>query len=193
MPTLIEKPTFTDYQKYVEELEIERGFAEQSVIQKCLMLGEEVGELCEAIDRKIIDVHEVGDEITDVLIFIFSIANRLGIDLAKRQYNVSALSNPTFEDFQKFIKSKKQFNEPLDKQILQLLKELGKLFKSIRKISLIKVDQHSTFDLAEDKLSLIVYILFSIGSYLNLDLEKSFRKKEEINKRRTWNALPQMI
>ena len=46
------QPTLSDYQKYVEQLENERGFSEQNVIQKCLMLGEEIGELFKAIRKK---------------------------------------------------------------------------------------------------------------------------------------------
>ncbi len=33
-------------------MEIDRGFTEQNILQKCLMLGEEVGELFKAIRKK---------------------------------------------------------------------------------------------------------------------------------------------
>jgi len=88
MPYLKENPTLADFQKYVEELENERGFTKDNIIQKCLMLGEEVGELFKAIRKseKIkIDsnsnFNETDEELADILIFIFSIANRLNIDL----------------------------------------------------------------------------------------------------------------
>jgi NTP pyrophosphatase (non-canonical NTP hydrolase) len=69
---------------------MERGFNDQSKIQKCLMLGEEVGELFKAvrkaenikIDRNS-DVGSVENELSDVLIFILEIANMYGIDLEK--------------------------------------------------------------------------------------------------------------
>lgn len=51
MPTLPPKPTIKDFQKYVQELEAERGFQEQSTVQKCLLLGEEVGELFKAVRK----------------------------------------------------------------------------------------------------------------------------------------------
>jgi len=90
MPELKEKPTLSDFQKYVSELEIERGFASQSTIDKCLLLGEEVGELFKAIRKTeglLVDENsnftEVGDELTDIFIYLYAIANRKGIDMEK--------------------------------------------------------------------------------------------------------------
>jgi NTP pyrophosphatase (non-canonical NTP hydrolase) len=89
MPNLKNNPSLSDFQNYVKELEIERGFSKESVIQKCLMLGEEVGELFKAVrksDKNMkIDINsdfgEIPEELADILIFIFSIANRYGINL----------------------------------------------------------------------------------------------------------------
>jgi NTP pyrophosphatase (non-canonical NTP hydrolase) len=88
MPTLNEKPTLTDIQRYVTELEHERGFNHQDVLQKCLLLGEEVGELFKAIRKHqnmSLDVKaqvgEVKDEVADVLVMLCSVANRLDINL----------------------------------------------------------------------------------------------------------------
>lgn len=89
MPKLKNTPTLKDFQTYVEELEGERGFTEDSVIHKCLLLGEEVGELFKAIRKgdsgsKIDPTSKVGsteEELADIIIFICSIANRLNIDL----------------------------------------------------------------------------------------------------------------
>jgi NTP pyrophosphatase (non-canonical NTP hydrolase) len=79
-----------DLQRYVEQLEIDRGFSHQNVTQKCLLLGEEVGELFKAVrkqERLGIDaeakVGSVGEELADILIYVCSIANRLQIDLAE--------------------------------------------------------------------------------------------------------------
>lgn len=90
MPTLNTNPTLKDIQEYVIQLEEERGFAEQSVLQKCLMLGEEVGELFKAIRKqqniKIDNNSKFGtidEELADILIFVCSIANRYEIDLEK--------------------------------------------------------------------------------------------------------------
>lgn len=80
--------TLSNLQKYVTELEHERGFIDQSVIQKCLLLGEEVGELFKAIRKteKIStdsnsEVFHVGEELADILIYVCAIANRFDIDM----------------------------------------------------------------------------------------------------------------
>jgi NTP pyrophosphatase (non-canonical NTP hydrolase) len=90
MPELKNQPTLSDYQSYVRQLEKERGFSEQSTIDKCLLLGEEMGELFKAIRKTeglAMDsnsrVTEVGDELTDIFIYLCAIANRKNIDLEK--------------------------------------------------------------------------------------------------------------
>ena len=88
MPNLTKNPTLAKSQNYVAELEIERGFAYQTIIDKCLLLGEEVGELFKAVRKSeglAIDSNsnftEIGDELTDIFIYLCAIANRKGIDL----------------------------------------------------------------------------------------------------------------
>jgi NTP pyrophosphatase (non-canonical NTP hydrolase) len=105
MPSLNQKPTLLDFQQYVRELEDERGFADQNILQKCLMLGEEVGEL----------------------------------------------------------------------------------FKAIRKSENIKIDRNSTFGSIEEELADVLIFMCSIANRYNIDLEKAFREKEEINKKRIWS------
>ena len=85
---LPEKPDLAAFQKYVKELEDERGFAEQTKIQKCLMLGEEVGELYKAVrksEKISVDQNSkfgtVSEELADIFIYLCAIANRFGIDL----------------------------------------------------------------------------------------------------------------
>ena len=86
---LPEAPTLTDLQAYVNEMEPVRGFNEQNALEKCLMLGEEVGELFKAVrksqgmgvDHQNSHLTEVSEELADVLIFLLSIANRYGVDL----------------------------------------------------------------------------------------------------------------
>lgn len=87
MPILA-KANLQNFQQYVRELEIERGFEKQTIIEKCLLLGEEVGELFKAI-RKTENLsvdqnsqsHEVANELADILIYLCAIANRTGVDL----------------------------------------------------------------------------------------------------------------
>lgn len=88
MPILPSNPTLQDFQIYVSELEKERGFSEQSALEKCLLLGEEVGELFKAVrkaqkiglDQKS-KVGTISEELADIVIYLCSIANRYDIDL----------------------------------------------------------------------------------------------------------------
>src|SRR5690242_4429156 len=89
MPELSSHPTLKDLQNYINEMEIERGFDDNTVMQKCLMLGEEVGELFKSVRKSHGGMRlatkgyepDAAGEIADVLILLTSIANRLGIDL----------------------------------------------------------------------------------------------------------------
>jgi len=84
------QPTLKDFQEYVRQMENDRGFIKQNVLQKCLMLGEEIGELFKAIRKKEkikIDHNSkfgsVDEELADVVIYLCSIANRFNINLEK--------------------------------------------------------------------------------------------------------------
>ena len=99
MSELSQKPTLADFQKYVSELELERGFSDQDAHTKCLLLGEEIGELFKAVRKAegiAVDptsrVADIGDELTDIFIYLCAIANRYNIDieqafLAKEEQN----------------------------------------------------------------------------------------------------------
>jgi NTP pyrophosphatase (non-canonical NTP hydrolase) len=88
-----------EIQRYVAEMEIERGFSEVPLIEQCLQLGEEVGEVFKAVrkrEKMRLDpesaVGNVADELADVLIFVCAIANRLDIDLADALRNKEAVN-----------------------------------------------------------------------------------------------------
>lgn len=88
MPNLKSNPTLRDFQIYVSELENERGFAQQGPIEKCLLMGEEVGELFKSVrkaQRIAVDekskIDSVGNELADIFIYLCSIANRYDVDL----------------------------------------------------------------------------------------------------------------
>ncbi len=81
-------PTLRDYQEYVNRLESERGFMQQNAIEKCLLLGEEMGELFKAVRKTVklkTDVNAtigpIDEELADIMIYVCSIANRFDIDL----------------------------------------------------------------------------------------------------------------
>jgi NTP pyrophosphatase (non-canonical NTP hydrolase) len=88
MQDIREQASLGDLQRYVRQMEVERGFQDQTAIQKCLLLGEEVGELFRAVRRReglVVDPAStnasVGDELADLLIYLCAIANRYGVDL----------------------------------------------------------------------------------------------------------------
>ena len=83
-------PTLGDFQDYVRKLEDERGFTDQSAIEKCLLLGEELGELFKAVRKTMklktdvnANIGSIDEEIADMLIYLCSIANRFDIDIEK--------------------------------------------------------------------------------------------------------------
>jgi NTP pyrophosphatase (non-canonical NTP hydrolase) len=85
---LPKQPTLTDFQDYVQTLETIRGFSQQTALEKCLLLGEEMGELFKAIRKAHglnIDpqskVSAVSDELADIVIYLCAIANRFQINL----------------------------------------------------------------------------------------------------------------
>ncbi|WP_430785233.1 MazG nucleotide pyrophosphohydrolase domain-containing protein [Actinoplanes sp. G11-F43] len=82
--------TLADIQHYVAEMETERGFAGRGVVDQCLLLGEEVGELFKAVRKSehlpvgsTSIVGTVDEELADILIFVCAVANRYGIDLTE--------------------------------------------------------------------------------------------------------------
>ncbi|MPL69739.1 hypothetical protein SDC9_15487 [bioreactor metagenome] len=86
--TLKSTPTLGDFQEYVKNLESLRGFDNQNALEKCLLLGEEVGELFKAVRKTAklktdinSDVGSISEEIADILIYLCSIANRFEIDI----------------------------------------------------------------------------------------------------------------
>jgi len=99
MPHLPDQPLLADYQRYVRQLEDERGFSDQTLIDKCLLLGEEIGELFKAVRTREglkVDVRggEVAGELADVLIYLCAIANRCDLDL-EEAFRVKEEQNKT--------------------------------------------------------------------------------------------------
>jgi NTP pyrophosphatase (non-canonical NTP hydrolase) len=99
MPDLKNDARLIDFQRYVAQLELERGFDHQSVLDKCLMLGEEVGELFKSVRKlegiKVDPNSKIGDlqgELADVFIFLCSIANRYDVDLEQAFLDKEAIN-----------------------------------------------------------------------------------------------------
>lgn len=86
---LKQNPTIQDFQQYVKELKVERGFSTDDKAFECMLMAEEIGELFSAI-RKNMKGGSIGSgstagnvklELADVLIYLCSIANQHNIDL----------------------------------------------------------------------------------------------------------------
>lgn len=111
---LNEKNTLNEIQNYIKEVIKIRGFSEQKVQDKMLLLLEETGELAKAIRKKIPEASvdyerienytDIEEEVADVFIVLVSICNRLNINLydaiikkeeknIKRQWKLNAGEN----------------------------------------------------------------------------------------------------
>lgn len=111
---LNEKNTLNEIQNYIKEVIKIRGFSEQKVQDKMLLLLEETGELAKAIRKTIPEASvdyerienytDIEKEVADVFIVLVSICNRLNINLydaiikkeeknVKRQWKLNAGEN----------------------------------------------------------------------------------------------------
>ncbi|MEK9157332.1 MAG: MazG nucleotide pyrophosphohydrolase domain-containing protein [Patescibacteria group bacterium] len=84
--------SFTDAQKWVEDMCKERGFDTNTPLEKFLLFSEEVGELAKAI-RKVQGMHVEGshtleqinfgirEEIADVAMYLMDIANTFSVNI----------------------------------------------------------------------------------------------------------------
>ena len=82
--------TLAEWQKYVQQKIEERGFADESLQDKFILLAEEVGELAKAIrpltgvkTASDSDTLEVQHELADIFWLTAVIANKFDIDLAQ--------------------------------------------------------------------------------------------------------------
>jgi NTP pyrophosphatase (non-canonical NTP hydrolase) len=82
------KRTFENIWYEIQKMREECGFSGESPFARCLLLGEEVGELFKAVRKNEhmsaasdSDVHSIKEELADVLILSFSIAGLYKIDL----------------------------------------------------------------------------------------------------------------
>jgi len=81
-------PLLKDYQDYIQKSAEERGFDKLSAEQRCLMLGEEVGELFKAVRKArgiVVDTStgKIEEELADIFLQTCAVANFFEIDLEK--------------------------------------------------------------------------------------------------------------
>lgn len=101
--------------------------------------------------------------------------------------------NPSLRDFQDYIaamvKQRGFDKETLPEIFMLFMEECGELAKAIRKTEKIHSDKNSEQFQVENEAADIFMYLLDICNNLGIDLEKAFRDKEEVNKKRRWEIL----
>lgn len=105
--------------------------------------------------------------------------------------NLNLKENPTLKDFQQYVKDlikERGFEKQTILETFMLLsEEIGEVAKAIRKLKDLKVDKNSREPELELEIADVFIFLLRLCNDCNVDLEKAFRDKEEINKKRIWN------
>ncbi len=113
--------------------------------------------------------------------------------MTKTKSSLYLKEQPTLRDIQDYVVAlekergfKKSNLKPIQ-TALQLGEEVGELFKAIRKREGITIAHDSTVSEIADELADILNFTAAIANRYSIDLEKAFRDKEEINKKRKWS------
>ena len=98
--------------------------------------------------------------------------------------------NPTLHDFQDYVadlvKERGFEKENVSELFMLFLEECGEMAKAARKAQKMRTDKNSEqFHLDHEAADVFIYLL-DICNHFGVNLEKAFREKEEINKKRTW-------
>ncbi len=99
--------------------------------------------------------------------------------------------HPTLKDLQQYMdevcKERGWVKDTYAEKFLLFIEEVGELAKAMRKTAGLydeKVKQKN-IELEEEFADVLSYLL-DLANYFQIDLEKAFRKKEQINEGRTW-------
>jgi len=99
--------------------------------------------------------------------------------------------SPTLADYQKYVQKMEEergFTDmTLEQNCLFLGEEVGELFKAVRKLQNMRVDQKSVIGSVDEEIADILIFLCSIANRLDIDMEQAFRDKEAINHQRSWH------
>ncbi len=107
-----------------------------------------------------------------------------------RQSKLELKESPPLGDFQRYVaemvKERGFEKETAPEIFMLLLEECGEMAKAARKASGIKTDRTSQESRLDHEVADVFIYLLHICNHFNIDLEKAFREKEELNKRRVW-------
>lgn len=99
----------------------------------------------------------------------------------------------SLREVQKYIENMNEVrefnNETIHERMLLLTEEIGELAKAIRKNSsnmYTDVNKQYNYDTIESEIADCFYVLVSVASYLNIDVFKSLKGKEQENINRVW-------
>lgn len=97
---------------------------------------------------------------------------------------------PTLKNFQQYVRNlvkERGFEHENILEIFMLLnEEIGEMAKAIRKRINIKTDSNSHKPDLELEIADVFIYLLDICNHFDINLEKAFRDKEKINKKRIW-------
>ena len=107
-----------------------------------------------------------------------------------KQSKLDLKQNPTLRDFQEYVaqlvKERGFDKETVPEMLMLFLEECGEMAKAARKAQKMKTDKNSEqFHFDHEVADVFIYLL-DICNHFGVDLEKAFREKEEINKKRFW-------
>ncbi len=98
---------------------------------------------------------------------------------------------PTLRDFQKYIRkanTERGFDDTtIPELFMYLSEEVGELAKAARQVTKMHTDVNSEKKELDHELADVFSYLVDIANHLDIDMEKAFREKEEINNRRVWS------
>ncbi len=99
--------------------------------------------------------------------------------------------HPTLREFQSYIEQmvkERGFEKETVPEIFMLfLEECGEMAKAARKSQNMKTDENSRKPQLEHEIADVFMYLLDICNHFDIDLEKAFRDKEDLNKQRTWS------
>lgn len=103
---------------------------------------------------------------------------------------LSIKENPTLKDLQEYVaqavKERGFDKDSVEQRFMLLLEEVGELAKAARgRAGMPFADDTKTKEMADEAGDVLI-VLLGICNLLEIDLEKAFRDKEEINKKRVW-------
>jgi NTP pyrophosphatase (non-canonical NTP hydrolase) len=99
--------------------------------------------------------------------------------------------HPTLKDLQQYMdevcKERGWVKDTYSEKFLLFIEEVGELAKAMRKTAGLYEEKAKQKDIElEEEFSDVLSYLLDLANYFQIDLEKAFREKEQINEGRTW-------